>query len=370
VKYLFQFFFILFSLSEARVKVTGNNSVYYHKTGNIVVSGNAKVINKKSTLTAKKIKYHKLKKNAQAIGNVKFNNSLHYIAGAAGEMNYNMRKDIITLHDNPSVTNIRDHITFRADTILSDQKKNIVYGYSNVIVTDGTAADKMTTYSDISIYQNDISLLILSNNSKVKTETSVADCSYIHYYKNKEETWLYDNVSIYSWEKDNTSRTNIIKANKIKYTGRSNVKTYECYSNVSLYNAEEDTTIYAQYARFNPSTSYSYITGKPKLASQNNDIIIEALSFERFDNHQKMSAKGEVIITVKDGTSTKKVYGSIADFYMKDGKTIIYGNPYIADNNNRFYAEKITIMNESKKMYMTRQVQGDINEIINTEKEN
>lgn len=349
----------LVASSEERVFYSGDSIQFDNAKNLTILKGNASVRKGNSAISAKTIVFDRKINVATATGNVKFFNTKEGISGDSIVAKYDLNKKYIILDGGPQITDSSNKVSIAANSIHVDSKTGHYYAYTNVVITDFKTEDVTTIKGDHGKYINALSYFKMTSNCNINTSDVDAVSVFLEYYQNSEKVILTKDV--FALLKDGDNVTNELTADKIEIIPietNKQLKNYFCYSNVSLYNTKENTIVSSHFLKYNPDTKYAYMSGSPVLSNIESKMVLKAVTFERFEKDNILYAKGNVSADM-EGT---KAYSSIAVYMADLGKSTLFGAPYIEQEKQRFYAERIIFYLDEKKILMENQIVGSLYE--------
>ena len=188
----------------------------------------------------------------------------------------------------------------------------------------------------------------VSGKNKVEPVQFKANRVEYIYKKGAEQTICRGNARI--WRSDF-----ILNANTIKLYGKDN-NIAKAYKNITLISKTNDIIITGDYGEYNNIKSYAKVFKNPVLTVTNRNLVIKSSVMETYIKENKSIAFGDVIIT----QTNYRAYGEKGVYYQDKGIVELTGSPIVYYNDNIFSAEKIIVYIQKKRVKLYGEVKADI----------
>lgn len=417
---LFLLVFLLFSPLHSRKvsRRRADKTVFLSREDIVKYIGNAKFTEEGNQILSDYMQFHTKDDVGYCEGNVRMYNKEQTVLVRAGRLDYFGVSNLALVTINPVLYSDAENMTIRSIYMERDLKTEETRAISNVAIEkfDSQTGQRSYGFSDKMRYLVDENTAYLTGNPVLIHKGDVAFGEIIHYYVHEESLDIFGNAKIFF----GGDSENKVYADRIYFLKTENDDAAEAYGNVRMYLPENDVVAYSGYALFNQKDEfmimrnyprcrftdddsegsgreirytfakgkeeisfhedvflvnkkdgsviesgklvsdiekgYTKITEEPICYLEERSVRVRATFFERFENKDKLYAKGNVIVERIDFSA----YSSLAVYDSK--KNIIKmwgGNPRVVQKGKEMFAREIYFHPETGKAEFT-DVSGSI----------
>lgn len=291
----------------------------------------------------------------------------------AGKSTYRweIKKLILEISNNVKPVIVQGDTVLQANTIIFDDKADVGYAYGNVIYEN--KKDKIILLAGEGTYDSKKKEIIARNKPVIiqKKDNTYATSDIMKIYPNRDYVILIGNVRItntnFTMTGDQANMNQ--KTGKMKVMGNARTKqgnsflradnldieskngkldSYVALGNVQIEDAKEGYTINSGRLDYFKDLGYSRISQKPVITFTNKNITAYSIIMEKFDKENKANLLGNVIIH----QGKRKAYAKWGEYFIKQKKMVLTGNPVLVEKSSRFNSYKINIDIQEETMGM------------------
>jgi lipopolysaccharide assembly outer membrane protein LptD (OstA) len=324
---IFVLFFlpVLFSAQESsKEKMTVGGDVGYFKKNYTRFEGNAYVEKGTVRMTANSIEYFETNNLAICRGSVVLNESKNGLKVYGGYSEYFGDSNVIKFYDSPSLTLTNKNIFLIGDTILLDQKKELIVSEGNAILSNESFVGSS---HKIKVLSKGNKVIFISNATIVSSNISVkSGLGIVYFTTNRESKEMVIEKYVGVGEVEIFDGNSFLKSSNIviNFFPNGEIKDYVATGNVLISNS--NTLISSEYFRsvFTNKNKDIYHVGLTNVILRDlrsGDIIRgEYLFSDKVNNYEMVSINAEYIskekgVTVKAETIERFTDGKFV--YMR-----------------------------------------------------
>ncbi len=356
--FLFLFFFlfllpILFSAQEtSKEKMTVGGDVGYFRKNYTRFEGNAYVEKGTVKMTANIIEYFETNNLAICRGNVVLNESRNGLRVYGGYSEYFGDSNIIKFYESPSLTLTNKNIFLSGDTIILDQKNELIASEGNAILSNESF---IGSSHKIEVLSKENRIIFISNANIVSSNINVKSSLGIVYFatnKQTKETSIKKYIGV--GEVEIFDGSSFLKSRNIviNFFPNGEIKDYVATGNVLISNS--NTLISSEYFRsvFTNKNKDIYHIGLTNVVFRDlrsGDIIKgEYLFSDKVNNYEVVSIDAEYVSKEKGVT----VKAEIIERLINDKLVYMSKNVVIETESVKIVGEIARYDELSKYMYV------------------
>ncbi|MFN3660606.1 MAG: LptA/OstA family protein, partial [Brevinematales bacterium] len=291
----------LFAQISDPIQITAERSVFQWEIQRLVLEGKVKQVptiqQNASILKANTIVYEDQKKVGYAFGNVSFQDAQRGVVLLAGEGTYDTRKKEVTATKSPRLYLKKDNVEVSGNTIRFLPEKNDMFVYQNV---------------------------------KIKGKGYLLQGDQAQLYQSANRLFVQGNASL---EQDDTT---ILSRTMQVFYGNGKISSYTASDDVSVTEKKKGYVITGGRLDYYQELAYTRITRDPQIhfTNESGAARVCCLVIDMYQNEERANLLGNVQII----KGNQKVTARWGQYYMKQKRIILTGNPVLENGNSRFEA--------------------------------
>ncbi len=297
--------------SNEPITVSAERSVFQWEIQRLLLEGKAKSVptiqQGSSILKADTIVYEDQKKTGYAFGNVSFVDNQRGARLVAGEGTYDMRSREVVATRNPRLYLTRDGVEASGGVIRFFPEKNNVFFYRNVRIK---GKNYILSGDQAQLYQSANRLSVQGNALLEQDDTTIAS-----------------------------------RLMQISY-GDGKISSYTATDEVAVTDKKQGYVITGGRLDYYEVFGYTRVTKDPRIhfTNESGAAEVSCLVLDMYQKEDKANLLGDVQIT----KGSQKVTARWGQYYIKQKRIVLTGNPVLEDGSSRFEAT-VMIFDVSKQ---------------------
>lgn len=293
--------FAQMSQSSEPIQITAERSVFQWEIQRLVLEGKMKQVptiqQGTSVLKADTIVYEDQKKVGYAFGNVSFQDAQRGAVLLAGEGTYDTRKREVTATKTPRLYLKKDNVEVTGNVIRFLPEKNDMFVYRNV---------------------------------KIKGKGYLLQGDQAQLYQSANRLFVQGNASL---EQEDTT---ILSRTMQVFYGNGKISSYTALDDVSVTEKKKGYVITGGRLDYYEELAYTRITKDPQIHFTNDSgaAKVFCLVIDMYQNEERANLLGNVQII----KGNQRVTARWGQYYIKQKRIVLTGNPVLEDGNSRFEA--------------------------------